>query len=127
MFIVMIPPNPLGIKCGTTRIVLKTRAIFIEYILILFSNLVHNVLFQMQDGRYTIAGVCLPNPESISSQNELANSTALGHCVHMIQMLSKFLEIPLEYPMEYRGSRSLIFDMVRPANQISSALQKDRS
>ena len=79
----------------------------------------------MLDGRYTIAGVYLPNADQVNSQNELAASTALGYTAHLVHMLSRFLAIPLEYPVEFRGSRSLIYDMARPAPLLPS--QKDRS
>ncbi|XP_067948742.1 uncharacterized protein [Watersipora subatra] len=80
---------------------------------------------QMIDGRYTIAGVFLPNAEQVSSQNELASSTSQGYTAHLVSMLSHFLQLPLEYPINFQGSRSLIYDMARPTPLLPS--QKDRS
>lgn len=57
----------------------------------------------------------LPNFDSILSHNEVATSTALGHCSHLVYLLSQFLDIPLQYRVEYRGSRSLIYETVCPS------------
>lgn len=84
-----------------------------------------NRIFQMASGKgqYLIAGVHLPNSESFSGHSDIEVSTSLGHCAHLVNMLATFLDVPLQYPIEYRGSRSLIYDMIIE----SPATNKDRS
>ncbi|XP_071511679.1 UV radiation resistance-associated gene protein-like [Diadema antillarum] len=70
-----------------------------------------------------ICNAHLPNAESNmpSSKDDPTVPTALGHTSHLVLMISKFLQIPLRYPINYNGSRSTIHDHIT-----DSLADKDR-
>ena len=39
-------------------------------------------------------------------------SVSLGYVAQLVQMMAKFLELPLRYPVNPMGSRSSMFDLV---------------
>lgn len=48
-------------------------------------------------------------------------SVALGYTCHLVSMIAQFLDLPLRYPMNSRGSRSTIMDFA-----IEKVAEKDR-
>jgi hypothetical protein len=66
----------------------------------------------MPNNKYTICGVHLPNSEDFAGNDEVMISVALGFVVHLVQMISIFLQLPLRYPIIHFGSRSKIVDHV---------------
>lgn len=70
---------------------------------------------------YSIVKVKLPNAEDYQNQDEARIAVGLGFTCHLTIMLSNFMDMPLRYPMKYRGSRSVIFDHVH-----SKLAEKDR-
>ncbi|XP_041350815.1 UV radiation resistance-associated protein-like [Gigantopelta aegis] len=62
--------------------------------------------------RFFICGVRLPNSEEFQGCDETTIAVALGSTCHMTMMISQFLDFPLRYTMEARGSRALIKDHI---------------
>ncbi|XP_029641405.1 UV radiation resistance-associated protein isoform X2 [Octopus sinensis] len=62
--------------------------------------------------QFFICDVKLPNAEDIQGHDDTMVAVGLGYTCHMILMLSHILNLPLRYPMEYRGSRSQIQDHI---------------
>ncbi|GAB1603351.1 UV radiation resistance-associated protein-like isoform X2 [Argonauta hians] len=62
--------------------------------------------------QFFICDVKLPNAEDIQGHDDTMVAVGLGYTCHMIIMLSHILNLPLRYPMEYRGSRSQIQDHI---------------
>ena len=56
---------------------------------------------------YTIAGVPLGQSPFLED-NEEDIATAMGHCCHLLVLISLHLDIPLLYPVVAMGSRSII-------------------
>ena len=48
----------------------------------------------------------------ISGQDETMIAVALGYTCHLVVMISHFLDVPMRYPMEHLGSRSIIRDHI---------------
>ena len=61
-----------------------------------------------------ILGVELPR--DLYSKEEEYIAAGLGYLVHLLMLLSKYLEIPLRYQLIYQGSRSMIRDPVSSSN-----------
>lgn len=61
---------------------------------------------------FFICDVKLPNAEEIQGHDDTMIAVGLGYTCHMILMLSRILNLPLRYPVEYRGSRSQIQDHI---------------
>ena len=59
-------------------------------------------------GEYCIRGLELPSEMSSIDDDHVAS--ALGYVAHLLILLSKYLEIPLRYPIAYAASKSLIRD-----------------
>eukprot|EP00043_Microstomoeca_roanoka_P008474 m.81628 g.81628 ORF g.81628 m.81628 type:complete len:462 (-) comp14255_c1_seq6:166-1551(-) len=57
----------------------------------------------------SIMGIELPNG-TYSDRDDEALSTALGYVAHLVLMISKYLQLPLRYPLRLLGSRSCIID-----------------
>lgn len=66
---------------------------------------------QLASGRYCIRGLELP-PLDCPAKDEEALCTALGYLVHLLSLLSKYLQAPLRYQMLYFSSRSMMRDAV---------------
>ena len=62
-------------------------------------------------GRYAIKGLELPAFDC-PARDEEQLTTALGYLVHLLLLLSKYLDVPLRYQPLYFSSRSLIKDAV---------------
>lgn len=62
--------------------------------------------------KYFIAGVHLPNSEELSGHDEIMLGVGLGFTCHLVTLISMFLDVPLRYPIEHRGSRSTIQDNI---------------
>ena len=60
---------------------------------------------------FTICGLPLPNT-SYEDMDEDAISAALGYVARVVDMLQYYLAIPLPYPIEPFGSRSIIHDPI---------------
>jgi uncharacterized DUF497 family protein len=60
---------------------------------------------------YSING-CTLNNSHFHGQDEEKIATGLGYVCHLVQLLSKYLDIPLRYPMVPMMSRSTIQDVV---------------
>lgn len=60
---------------------------------------------------YMING-CTLNNSHFHGQDEEKIATGLGYVCHLVQLLSKYLDIPLRYPMQPMMSRSTIQDVV---------------
>lgn len=87
--------------------------IFLDYICVLFF-----FCFQSPDGKYKICDVILPNSENFDGYQELDLSAALGFTLHLVQMISYIINVPLRYPVVHYGSRSKIVDHIN--NKIPS-------
>eukprot|EP01147_Barroeca_monosierra_P009618 gene9618-1840_t len=80
----------------------------------------------------SIMGIELPNGTFYDREDE-SMATALGHVAHLVLMISKYLQLPLRYPIRMLGSRSSIVDDIsydRPERQHRYPLHprvKDRS
>lgn len=70
------------------------------------------------DGKYKICDVILPNSENFDGYQELDLSAALGFTLHLVQMISYIINVPLRYPVVHYGSRSKIVDHIN--NKIPS-------
>ncbi|XP_020604811.1 uncharacterized protein LOC110043673 [Orbicella faveolata] len=72
---------------------------------------------------FLICGVRLPNCESdeFQAMDDETLSVALGYTCHLVSMIAQFLDLPLRYPMNSRGSRSTIMDFA-----IEKVAEKDR-
>ncbi|ELU05508.1 hypothetical protein CAPTEDRAFT_229046 [Capitella teleta] len=73
----------------------------------------------MSDKVHAISNVRLPNSEDFAGgyyfaigHDDTMIAVALGFTSHLVMMISHFLDVPLRYPMEHRGSRSQIQDLV---------------
>jgi hypothetical protein len=60
---------------------------------------------------FTIRGVEL-NEHNITYRNDDNIETALGYLSHLLQLISKYLELPLRYQILYYASRSMIRDCI---------------
>ena len=78
-------------------------------------------VLQLPSGEYTICCVRLPNSEDFSGHDEIMIAVALGYTCHLVEMISCFLDVPLRYRMEHRGSRSQIHDHI-----LDKLTEKDR-
>ncbi len=63
-----------------------------------------------------INGISLPNSDFTGCDEEQI-ATALGYVAHLVIMISKYLEVPLRYPMLPMCSRSIVRDDI--SHQIS--------
>ncbi|KAJ3452057.1 uv radiation resistance-associated protein [Anaeramoeba flamelloides] len=71
---------------------------------------------EQKDSRIlTISGIPLPITDFEKYDPEMIAS-AFGYVAHLLNMLSKYLETPLRYPVNPRGSRSTIRDEVTNLN-----------
>jgi ankyrin repeat protein len=59
-----------------------------------------------------ICGIRLPNSDSFLGCDEEEVATALGSVCHIILLISKYLEVPLRYPMRPMCSRSFVLDEI---------------
>uniref|UniRef100_A0A0B6ZKD3 C2 domain-containing protein n=1 Tax=Arion vulgaris TaxID=1028688 RepID=A0A0B6ZKD3_9EUPU len=90
----------------------------------IIKEMVHDIYPITEDEKgqhFYICNVRLPNAEDYQGQDELRVSVALGFTCHLTQMISHFMDLPLRYPMMYRGSRSVIIDHIH-----SKLTEKDR-
>ncbi len=67
---------------------------------------------QSAEGVYTVCGVRLPHSEELDGQDELMVAVSLGNTCHLVEMVSSFLDVPLRYHMQHRGSRSHVTDHI---------------
>ena len=58
---------------------------------------------------------------SLPATDEETLSVALGYTCHLVSMIAQFLDLPLRYPMNSRGSRSTLMDFA-----IEKVGEKDR-
>jgi hypothetical protein len=63
---------------------------------------------------FTICDVILPHGDPMESAAASAEQTAvaLGFVAHLVQLLSQFLLVPLQYPIQCNGSRTTIIDNI---------------
>lgn len=62
--------------------------------------------------RFTIRGISLPAAGKYEGLKEEELSTALGWTAHLVYLISGYLGVPLRYPVQPVGGRSLIRDPV---------------
>jgi UV radiation resistance-associated gene protein len=62
--------------------------------------------------RFTIRGIRLPSTGKFAESPEEEVATALGWTAHLVYLLAGYLWIPLRYPVQPIGGRSLIKDPV---------------
>jgi len=62
--------------------------------------------------RFTIRGIKLPSTGKFEGSPEEEVATALGWTTHLVYLLSLYLCVPLRYPVQPVGGRSLIKDPV---------------
>jgi UV radiation resistance-associated gene protein len=62
--------------------------------------------------RFMIRGVRLPSTGKFEGTPEEEVATALGWTAHLVYLLSSYLCVPLRYPLQPVGGRSLIKDPV---------------
>ena len=60
---------------------------------------------------FSIFGFVVPNADEISSirsadEEKVANG--LGYTAHILQMISRFLDMPLRFPIKHCGSRYIV-------------------
>lgn len=67
---------------------------------------------RMDDGRYMINNVHLPDSEELDSCNDTQVAVALGSVAHTTQMIANFLNIPTRYPIIHCASRSKAIDHI---------------
>lgn len=67
---------------------------------------------------FSIRGIELPSDISLQRDDEQV-STALGYIVHLLLLISKYLEIPLKYQPIFMASRSMIRDNVQSTSSSS--------
>ncbi|XP_078695178.1 UV radiation resistance-associated protein-like, partial [Branchiostoma floridae x Branchiostoma belcheri] len=67
---------------------------------------------QLPNGRHTICGVWLPNAEELQGKDDNMVEAGLGYAAHLLMMIAQFLQLPLQYPIIYRGSKSKIRDPI---------------
>ena len=67
---------------------------------------------------YAIRGVELPR--DLSQKDDEAVAAGLGYVVHLLILLSKYLEVPLRYQLIYQASRSMIRDPISSGGLPSS-------
>lgn len=78
--------------------------------------------------RHAIRGIELVTPgDGSPGRDDEQISTALGYIVHLVLLLSKYLEIPLRYQLLFYASRSIIRDPVQrdPKEQNLPLYRKD--
>lgn len=56
--------------------------------------------------------ILLPKSSNFEGSDEEVVSAALGYLVLIIQLLSRYLLVPLRFPVRYSGSRSIILDPI---------------
>lgn len=61
---------------------------------------------------FSIVGLPLPNSSFPSSYADDLLSSALGYAAQVTQLLAAYLSVPLCYPIQCRGSRSVVFDEI---------------
>lgn len=61
---------------------------------------------------FSIRNLSLPNSEDLDSEPPETVSAALGHVVHVLQMLSFYLSQTLPYPVVPLGSTSTVYDPI---------------
>jgi hypothetical protein len=62
--------------------------------------------------RFTIRGIRLPSTGQFEGSPEEEVATALGWTTHLVYLLSLYLGVPLRYPVQPVGGRSLVKDPV---------------
>jgi UV radiation resistance-associated gene protein len=61
---------------------------------------------------FSVRGVNLPTAGKWEGSGEEEVATALGWCAHLVYLLSLYLGVPLRYPVQPVGGRSLVRDTV---------------
>lgn len=79
---------------------------------VFMSTLIFIILFQIDEDKFAICGVHLPNSEDFAGYNEVQISVALGFVAHLVEMIAYFLHIPPRYPILHAGSRSKVIDHI---------------
>ncbi|GEM10415.1 uvradiation resistance protein [Rhodotorula toruloides] len=64
------------------------------------------------DFLFSIVDLPLPNSSFPSSYSDDLLSSALGYAAQVTQLLAAYLGVPLCYPIQCRGSRSVVFDEI---------------
>lgn len=72
---------------------------------------VYRVEQRSEDGSFTINGIVLPNSVFTNCDEETV-AAGLGHVCHVLHLLSRYLGVPLRYPMKPMQTRSTIEDPI---------------
>ncbi|XP_046490380.1 UV radiation resistance-associated gene protein isoform X1 [Neodiprion pinetum] len=67
---------------------------------------------RLEDDRYMINNVHLPDSEELDSCKDTQVAVALGSVAHTTQMIANFLNIPTRYPIIHCASRSKVIDHI---------------
>ena len=62
--------------------------------------------------QFVIRGISLPSTGEFGDADEEEIATGLGWAAHLVYLLAGYLAVPLRYPVQPIGSRSLIRDPV---------------
>jgi hypothetical protein len=124
---VMKSISELNLQCKTQKAdLLKLQFLFESRQLKLLSDLQQVYPIERTDGgEYSIRGIEL---HLDSTRDDEVVSTGLGYVVHLLLLVSKYLEVPLRYQLLFYASRSMIRDPIAttvPHNTaaVSSAAQ----
>ena len=88
---------------------------------LLFSNTRGRFNFQLKIHQKATFGAFYTMYISFPAMDEETLSVALGYTCHLVSMIAQFLDLPLRYPMNSRGSRSTLMDFA-----IEKVGEKDR-
>lgn len=87
-------------------------------------QLIYPIKLNDTSDAYTIRGLELPSDLNQQRDDDIISS-ALGYVVHLLQLVSKYLDIPLRYQLLYYSSRSLIRDPIHGLNQAYPLFRKN--
>lgn len=62
------------------------------------------------------------NSSLANTEDDTSNSVLLGYVVHAVQMVSDLLNVPLRYPVIFRGSQSFVIEQIKEDNVCELAL-----
>eukprot|EP00117_Sycon_ciliatum_P025191 scpid45847/ scgid20962/ UV radiation resistance-associated gene protein; p63 len=70
---------------------------------------------------FCILGVPVPHAEALSSQRDEVIGVGFGYAAHLLHMMALILNLPLRYPIIYRGSTSVIRDSISDASSLAAS------
>lgn len=124
-------------ECEKERVKVEEEAVKMQFLLEarqlkLLSELqaiypIERISGDKEKERYAIRGIELIPPLDGSQRDDEQISSALGYVVHLVLLVSKYLEVPLRYQLLFYASRSIIRDPVQkdPKDQNLPLYRKD--